>query len=301
MKRINQYVLVRRIGASSRAVVYCAFDSDRQLQFAVKVIPTGGSQTDSLLLQKEIRVMRRLNHPNILRLREVLHSRRLATAYLVFEYATYGSLATWVGASLPEPALASIFKQICCAMSFLHSHGYVHNRIKPSNILLVSESLAKLSDLGAGQPDGESNAPPQASPYRAPEFLEASDSIVDPVKEAVWGVGVTLFEVAFGRVPFADGTVLTVPATASQNLADLLQRMLNCNPAGRCSLDEVIAHPFIDRADNTFALPEMPTNRQEENVSAPLAIINANVCDDDYTFMSSQRSVSCAAILGPFN
>jgi serine/threonine-protein kinase 11 len=293
LKKVNQYALVQTLGRGRKSRVYLALDTGHRIPFAVKAVPVGGAPTDGLAFQRAIRIHRRLSHRNLVRLQQVLYTKRLGTLYLVLEWAPYGSLAGLVKAGPSDATLASIFLQVCHALSYLHSQGYVHHNIKPANILLFKNSVVKLSDFALGNSFEGTPLPVGTREYQAPElFDDGSDLVLDPVKETIWSLGVTLFEVASGELPFKNGALLFPPGV-SETLSDLLGGMLDVNVATRFTLEGVMRHPFFAQATADFSLPIQSTTFPQVDQSAPVSYMTAHVCDDSYTFVWTQRSVSC--------
>jgi serine/threonine-protein kinase 11 len=301
IKKINQYALVEKLGAGSTSKVFLALDTSTDRPFAAKAVPVGGASHDGLGLQREIRMLRRFMHPNIVKLHEVLHSAKEHMAYLILEWASFGSLD---GVVLAPQVLASVFLQVCQGLSYLHSQGIVHHDIKPSNILLFEGGIAKLSDLGIGHTFASADFVVGSPAYQAPEFFDDDDdAILDPVKEDVWSLGVTLFEVAFGYLPFQGENMyeishrvktsrLTIPSTAPPELADLLIKMLDVNPTSRLNLNEVIEHYFFAGSRPACVLPMIPHAEPKISSSRSLVPIPALICDENYTFSCAQRSQS---------
>jgi serine/threonine-protein kinase 11 len=306
-KKVNQYAFVQTIGQGSHGKVYLAVDTETGLPYAVKVIALDGSRDSGASLEREVRLLRRLDHPNIVTLREVLHTKRQEAAYIVLEWASFGSLAAVIQNGLPESVVASVFAQICDGLSYLHRKSIVHHDVKPSNILLFGSGIAKIGDLGIGHSIMSADSVIGTPGYQAPEFFDDSpDIVLDPVKEDVWSLGVSIFEAVFGRLPFPGANIfeiawnvlnrgLIIPATASQPLRDLLEGMLDADPATRLSLEQVRAHVFFANAENVATLPVEPRPAPKIPVSMSFALITASVCDDGYTFgaaMGSPRSAS---------
>jgi serine/threonine-protein kinase 11 len=263
-----------------------------------------------MTLEREIRLLRRVTHPNIVQLHEVLHCTQEQTAYLIFEWASLGSLT---GAALDMTSMASVFRQICEGLSYLHSQGIVHHDIKPSNILLFEDGIAKLCDLGIGHSFASTDFVVGTPAYQAPEFFDDdSDVILDPIKEDVWSLGISLYEVAFGYLPFLGANMyevnwniknspLVIPEGCSPVLSDLIRRMLDLDPALRLSLAQVIDHPFFADSRPRFSLPVAPPDRPRVGASRSLVPVVAQICDENHTFCATARSRSWSGLYAPAN
>lgn len=254
-------------------------------------------------LEREIRLMKILNHPNIVKLHDVLCAPSKSTAYLVIDWAQYGSLQKAIvnNIKFDEMGLAAIFLQVIDGISYLHSQGIVHHDIKPSNILLFENGNVKLSDFGAGHNFGSAFTVIGTPAYQAPELLvddnpfdistdafsssnqtqidllPTSDSDQDstfsntnslsssdgfyylnPAQADVWSLGVTMYETAFGMLPYRgenyyeivndiSNNPLTIPSNFeySELFINLLREMLQPDPNQRISLDGIKQHPFF--------------------------------------------------------
>jgi serine/threonine protein kinase len=229
-------------------------------------------------LDREIRFMRMLSHPNALRLIEVLHARAVDELYLVLEYADRGSLGAVIerGERLSHCAVFSVLKQFVGVVKYLHDAGYVHQDIKPCNILLDSSGRAVLGDIGIGHSLESAGMVVETPAYQAPEALDdscGSDELSEPAltqKEDIWALGVTLYQLLFMRLPFVGGSLyeivnhirespLVIPDGTDPAIAKLLRGMLTIDPMNRYGIDDLVAHPLIrDAADRAPDLPDLP-------------------------------------------
>jgi serine/threonine-protein kinase 11 len=232
-------------------------------------------------------------------------------AYLILEWASFGSLQSLVGLVSAPDAIASIFRQITNGLAYLHQQSMVHRDIKPSNILLFSGGIAKLSDFGIGHSFDSTDTVVGTPAYQAPEFFdESGDVILDAAKEDIWSLGVSLYEATFGHLPYDGESMyqiswnikhqrLVIPTSAPEQLRELISGMLEVNPENRWNLSEVMAHPFLSRASDTFdldiparAIPRMTSSKSMVNIAAV-------VCDEGYTFACTKRSFSWSGFGDP--
>jgi serine/threonine-protein kinase 11 len=166
-------------------------------------------------------------------------------AYVILEWASFGSLQTVMSQKMDFDVLASIFKQVVNGLQYLHSQGIVHQDIKPSNILLCRDGIAKLSDFGIGHSFHSADAMVGTPAYQAPEFFDDDpDAILDPVKEDIWSLGVSLYQATFGQLPYfgesmfqiswkAKNSKLEIPGNAPEPLRELIAKMLEVDPSKR--------------------------------------------------------------------
>jgi serine/threonine protein kinase len=300
LKKVNDYALLEVLGRGSHSKVHLALNTDTNKLFAAKAISTSMKDT-FMIIQREIRLLRRLSHPNLVTLHEVLHSKREQTVYLLLDWAPYGSLSDLFRFQLSDRLIASIFIQICDALSYLHSQEIVHHDIKPANILLFDNGLVKLCDFGISR-SFESVDDVLGSPaYQAPEdFSDDGNVLLDPIKREVWSLGISIYQTAFGKLPYSGRNVyeiansimnrrLEIPEKASESLKDLLTKMLNVNPTMRLNLEEVRKHRFFETATKMMQLPverhQIPEIKKEKEMTT----IKACVCDLEYAFMAQSK------------
>jgi serine/threonine-protein kinase 11 len=249
-------------------------------------------------------------HPHIIRIHEVLHIPAADEAYLILEYAENGCLGSFIdrNQTISQAAIFSILKQILHGLKYLHDSGYVHQDVKPCNILITESGIAKLADFGIGH-SFDSAAMVVGSPaFQAPEALDDayvsdddSDSAPDgPQKEDIWALGVTLYQLLFLDLPFIGDNLfeivnyikehsLKIPEGCDDTVADLLRQMLTVDPGKRISVDELLRHPLISGApDFAEDLPEVPEVRLNEG---DILEMEAKVCGDGYSFAAIPLSV----------
>jgi serine/threonine-protein kinase 11 len=306
-KKVNEYCMVAKIGCGSSAQVFLAIREPDCQRFALKRFrlhelarQDGGIDQ----LEREIRLIRRFSHPNILRLFSVLHNQTGGEVYLVLEYADQGSLQRFIarGETLPSFVVFSVIKQIAGALKYIHAMGYVHHDIKPSNILLDARGRALLSDFGIGHTFHSAEMVFGSPAFQAPEALNDEYEEQEVVesgaqKEDIWALGVTLYQSLFLKLPFTGADVyqinreikthgLEIPAGARPDVVELLNGMLSVDPAKRLGLDDLLAHPLVrDAPDRVENLPEVPI--QDER-AGDIVQASAIVCPEGYSLAAAQ-------------
>jgi len=174
--------------------------------FAIKVIDKKALKGKEDSLENEIRVLRRLDHPNVVKLLEAYESK--ASVYLVMELVTGGELFDRIveKGSYTEKDAADLIKQVLSAVAYMHSEGVVHRDLKPENLLYASsdeDSKIMISDFGLSKmEDSGIMATACGTPgYVAPEVLAQK-----PYGKAVdvWSIGVISYILLCGYPPFYD-------------------------------------------------------------------------------------------------
>jgi serine/threonine-protein kinase 11 len=185
-----------------------------------------------------------------------------------------------------------VYEQVVNGLLYLHEQGMVHKDIKPSNLLLFENGVVKIADFGVGHSFASAETVIGTPSYQAPEFLSEEGSL-DPAKEDVWSLGVTIFESLFGHLPFVGETVYAIaqasitsiqfPKSASGEIRDLLTKMLCPDPEKRISIVEMAEHPFFKR--NQAPVEEMAISPPRMKPSNSMVTVSAEVCDDNYVLV----------------
>jgi|JI6StandDraft_1071083.scaffolds.fasta_scaffold09610_6 5'-AMP-activated protein kinase catalytic alpha subunit len=179
--------------------------------------------------------------------------------FLVMEFAERGDLMQYVRSreKLDEPQAATLFLQIMEAIEYIHSVGVAHRDIKPTNILLTKDLQVKLADFGLSntyKPGGKLSSSCGSPCYAAPEIIEAK--LYDPLAADTWSLGVVLFFMVSGFLPFQHKNTHTlyklilrgkceVPASVSKLAGDLIYSLLRVLPTRRLRPSEIKSHPWL--------------------------------------------------------
>lgn len=257
----DKYELGRLLGYGAFAKVYHARDVHTEHSVAIKVINKQKILKGGLAgnVKREISIMRRLRHPNIVRLLEVLANKK--KIYFVLEFAKGGELFTKVAKSrFSEDLSRRYFQQLISAVGYCHSRGVYHRDLKPENLLLDENWNLKVTDFGLSaltdqiRPDGLLHTLCGTPAYVAPEIL--SKKGYDGAMVDIWSCGIILFVLNAGYLPFNDPNLMVmyrkiyngdfrVPRWTSPELKRLLLRLLDTNPKSRITVDEIINDPWF--------------------------------------------------------
>uniref|UniRef100_A0A4W4FTT3 non-specific serine/threonine protein kinase n=1 Tax=Electrophorus electricus TaxID=8005 RepID=A0A4W4FTT3_ELEEL len=239
------YRLLKTIGKGNFAKVKLA-----------RHIPTG--REVSLELFREVRIMKILNHPNIVKLFEVIETEK--TLYLVMEYASGGEVFDYLVAHgrMKEKEARTKFRQIVSAVQYCHQKHIVHRDLKAENLLLDADMNIKIADFGfsneftvGSKLDTFCGSPP----YAAPELFQGKK--YDGPEVDVWSLGVILYTLVSGSLPF-DGQNLKelrervlrgkyrIPFYMSTDCENLLKRFLVLNPVKRGTLEQSMKDRWIN-------------------------------------------------------
>lgn len=259
----GKYELGRLLGCGAFAKVYHARNIATGQSVAVKVISKNKIVGTNLMsnVKREIAIMRRLRHPHIVKLFEVLATK--TKIYFVMELVKGGELFTKVAKGrFSEDLSRKYFHQLISAVGYCHSRGVFHRDLKPENLLLDENGDLKVSDFGLSavndqiRLDGLLHTLCGTPAYVAPEILAKKG--YDGAKADVWSCGVILFVLTAGYLPFNDPNLMMMykkiykgefrcPKWMSSDLRRFLSRLLDTNPETRITVDEIVRHPWFKK------------------------------------------------------
>ena len=260
----EDYVIIKEIGKGNYATVYLAYDLHDNSQCAVKSISKeiiGKSSRGVFSIIYEIEIMRKVDHPVIIKLYKVYESEEYI--HLVIEYLRGGSLYQRIRdkISFPEAVAAKFITNLLIGLEYLHANNIAHRDIKLENILMCSyedDTLFKLADFGLGyiSEDYQNNC--CGSPgYIAPEILHRMPY---NHKVDVFSAGIILYIILSGKTPFYSKNKEKILyknqvcniyfnekdwGKVSKDCIDLLLRLTDKNPENRITAEEALEHRWL--------------------------------------------------------
>ncbi|KAF4090299.1 hypothetical protein AMELA_G00050250 [Ameiurus melas] len=256
---IGNYRLLKTIGKGNFAKVKLGRHILTGREVAVKIIDkTQLNPTSLQKLFREVRIMKNLNHPNIVKLFEVIETER--NLYLVMEYASGGEVFDYLvtHGRMKEKEARAKFRQIVSAVQYCHQKHIVHRDLKAENLLLDADMNIKIADFGFSNQFTVGNKLDTfcgSPPYAAPELFQGKK--YDGPEVDVWSLGVILYTLVSGSLPF-DGQNLKelrervlrgkyrIPFYMSTDCENLLKRFLVLNPAKRGTLEQIMKDRWIN-------------------------------------------------------
>uniref|UniRef100_A0A453AML2 non-specific serine/threonine protein kinase n=1 Tax=Aegilops tauschii subsp. strangulata TaxID=200361 RepID=A0A453AML2_AEGTS len=212
-RRVGKYELGRTIGEGTFAKVRFAKDTESGDPVAIKILDKAKVHKHGLVeqIRREICTMKLIQHPNVVRLHEVMGSK--ARIFIVLEYVTGGELHDIIAArgSLKEDEARRYFQQLINAVDYCHSRGVYHRDLKLENLLLDTAGNLKVSDFGLSaiseqaKADGLLHTTCGTPNYVAPEVIQ--DKGYNGALADLWSCGVILFVMLAGYLPFEDDNV----------------------------------------------------------------------------------------------
>src|SRR5512143_99148 len=213
---LGAYRIINQIGQGGMATVYKAYQASVDRFVAIKVLPSqlAESKEFAARFQQEARIIAKLEHPHILPVFDYGESE--GVAYFVMRYLDAGTLKDKMetGRPLPLPEIDRIFTQLTDALSYAHSHGIVHRDLKPSNALIDSQGNIFLTDFGIAKL--LESASPRLTQTDAimgtPAYISPEQAKALPVDQRsdIYSLGIILYEMVTGRVPYVADTPLAV-------------------------------------------------------------------------------------------
>ncbi|XP_076389408.1 calcium/calmodulin-dependent protein kinase II isoform X36 [Megachile rotundata] len=275
----DNYDLKEELGKGAFSVVRRCVQKSTGQEFAAKIINTKKlTARDFQKLEREARICRKLQHPNIVRLHDSIQEENYH--YLVFDLVTGGELFEDIVARefYSEADASHCIQQILESVHHCHHNGVVHRDLKPENLLLASKAkgaAVKLADFGlAIEVQGEQQAwfGFAGTPgYLSPEVLK-KEPYGKPVD--IWACGVILYILLVGYPPFWDEDQHRLYAqikagsydypspewdTVTPEAKNLINQMLTVNPSKRITASEALKHPWICQRERVASV----VHRQE--------------------------------------
>ena len=262
--KITDFQISKELGAGSFGHVYLVTHKTTKAQYAIKAIDkrNKANQSEKPYFRREIEVMYKIHHPNVVKLYG--HFEDNNYCYFIMEYISKGNIYSLIPHDnkkrLNVKIVASLMKDVISAVYYLHHMKpiIIHRDIKPENVLLGEGLIAKLTDFGWSnymQEDEKRQTVCGTPIYLAPEIIkeEGHDEKVD-----IWCIGVLLFELITGNVPFQGNDFDTLkdnilhlrivwPKDINIDAKNLIKKILKLDPNSRISLEEMLQHPFFNK------------------------------------------------------
>ncbi|KAF9574891.1 hypothetical protein EC968_005131 [Mortierella alpina] len=298
LKQLKQYVLKREIGRGAFGKVHHAVDEHTNISYAVKEFsksklrkkdkanlfklgPRGrgrgrrgpeapsplSSESSPLdLIRGEVAILKKLHHPNIVKLYEVLDVSSDDSMYMVFEMCEKGVL---MPVSLTEKCedvfsdedCRDVFQQMVLGIEYLHEHDIIHRDIKPDNLLRSEDGTVKIVDFGVSEMfnkkgDDMTKKSAGSPAFMAPELCRHDHGEVSGRATDIWSMGVTLYCIRYGYLPYVSESVLemhkvireeeyTIPPENDQRFVNLIKKLLEKDPQKRITIEQLRNDPWL--------------------------------------------------------
>ena len=278
---LENYTFLKTIGEGTFGKVKLALHKLTQEKVAIKILEKKkiNSKKDLERIEKEIKYMKILNHPNIVKIYEIIEDEN--NFYIVMEYVPGGELFNYIvkNKRLTENEASFFYSQIIHIIQEIHKHKICHRDLKPENLLLTQNKTIKIIDFGLSNEYIDYLMTPCGSPcYASPEVIKGmkySGLGID-----LWASGIILFSMLCGYLPFDDKNndvlfkkilkcKIEFPKNnnviISENAKDLILKILQLEPAKRITLDEILVHPFLVYGNKKYKEKiKMDINKQDK-------------------------------------
>jgi len=256
---VGNYVLIRTLGEGNFAKVKLAKHKITGAEVAIKIIDKTKMDPKKISkMYREVRILKMLHHPNIIKLYEVIETNN--TIFLVMEYVASGELYDYlvVHGKMKEKEARIKFRQILSAISYCHKKRVIHRDLKAENLLLDSNNNIKIADFGFSNnfdPYDKLDTFCGSPPYAAPELFQGRRYTGPEVD--VWSLGVILYVMTTGCLPFNGKNLQEVreavcrgkyriPFFITDSCEKLIKKFLVRDPSKRASLDLFRDDPWIN-------------------------------------------------------
>ena len=265
-----KYKVTNKIGEGSYGAVYLAHNLFTKQKVAIKrIVKSEENKIDELELKNEINILKKLDHPNILKIIEFYSSEH--SYYIITDYCANGELYDQIKYKYNENQLAVLFYQILSGLAYLHTNNIVHRDLKLENILITEIETdtktndryfwVKIIDFGTAKffdKNKKEKSVVGSSYYIAPEVLKKSYN----EKCDTWSVGVILYMLIVGRAPFDgkdDEEIINnikkgiynsqhkKLLSSSPEVQDLVKNLLKVDVKKRFSALEALKHPWFKK------------------------------------------------------
>jgi len=212
-----QYRLLREIGRGSMSLVWEAVDTRVGRRVAIKTLVIPGNIAEgeraawAARMEREVRAVARLSHPNIVTTYEV--GREDGQPYLVMEFLMGQTLRQRLRAgSFPLDEAARVLDQAAAALDAVHAVGVVHRDVKPTSFMLLPDATVKLMDFGLARHGDDTLVTQADTMVGSPSYMAPEQINGDPASPAgdIWALGVILYEMLAGRTPFGGDRIAAV-------------------------------------------------------------------------------------------
>jgi len=311
---INQYVIVRSLGQGSHGRVRVCLNALDGKLYAVKTINrafvpgklqrrgagrnNGRSRREEESgILRELAIMKKLDHPNVVKLHEVIDPKGKENIVLITEFMEKGTLLKRVDGGksgrilfkrIPEEVVRTQFRSVAAGLDYLHYHGIVHGDIKPDNLLVAANGAVKIGDFTCSRmvtPEHFTSGVYGTPAFHAPEVI-AGDQY-NPYAADIWALGVCVYCAVCGELPFTGPGIMSMynkilacevtypeDLTVSDELKDFISKIFVRDVEKRINMEDLMNQPFL----NWEGVPVLCSLRARTN---PPSVIEVSPLEED--------------------
>jgi [calcium/calmodulin-dependent protein kinase] kinase len=255
--KLNNYIIIEKIGAGSYGKVYLAYNKKNGKKFAIKVI----NKCKTLYIN-EINILKKINHKNIVNLHEIIDCEFENQIYVVLNHINGNTImqknTNDSYFKMSKIKIKKYIRYITAGLKYLHNHNIVHRDIKPENLMIDKKDNVYIIDFGISEILNETTMTSKKSGTLlfAPPELFSDENEINGFAIDIWSLGVTLFIMLYGYFPFNGDSfdeisnsikndAIFIPSDADAFEIDIINKILEKDPKKRITLSEIRKHPFM--------------------------------------------------------
>ena len=265
---IGDYIIKKTIGSGTFSTVKLGVHRITHKKVAIKILDKSKieSRDDLERIIREMQILIEMHNPFVIKVYKIYEDKN--NFLIIMEYCEGGELFNYIVKKkrLSEEESSYFFYQLINGIEYIHSKGIAHRDLKPENLLLSKNKILKIIDFGLSNfYDGQKRLQtPCGSPcYASPEMVKGKK--YDGFNIDIWAIGVILFAMLCGYLPFEDDendtdvlfneiikNKIDYPYFLSRLSLDILQKILVSDPLKRITIDEIKKHEFYLRGEEIF-------------------------------------------------
>ena len=253
-KLADRYLIEELVGVGGMCNVYRAFDAEALQTVAVKMLRDEYAADEEYLrrFRNESRAINALSHPNIVKIYDVVLD--APNPYLVMEYVSGITLKEYIDRKKPLPGrtAANIAGLVLTALQCAHENGIVHRDVKPQNIMVTEKGEVKVMDVGIARFAMSQSHTIDGNAIGSVHYISPEQALGGAVDQRtdIYSVGVILFEMLCGRLPFDGESPVSV---ALQQVEQNPKALRSLNPSVPVGLEQITLHAMAKNPDDRYA------------------------------------------------
>lgn len=253
-KLADRYLIEELVGVGGMCNVYRAFDAEALQTVAVKMLRDEYAANEEYLrrFRNESRAINALSHPNIVKIYDVVLD--APNPYLVMEYVSGITLKEYIDRKKPLPGrtAANIAGLVLTALQCAHENGIVHRDVKPQNIMVTEKGEVKVMDFGIARFAMSQSHTIDGNAIGSVHYISPEQALGGAVDQRtdIYSVGVILFEMLCGRLPFDGESPVSV---ALQQVEQNPKALRSLNPSVPVGLEQITLHAMAKNPDDRYA------------------------------------------------
>lgn len=282
--KIGKYTITKnQIGRGAFSTIYKGYDNNGNV-FAIKEVSIAGKKKVEENVKKELNILKRLNHSNIVQIHDYFFDNKNKIIYIIMDYFKNGDFSNFIkGKVLKEIFAKKYMSQLKNGLKYLYENNIMHRDLKPHNILLDDNNDLKITDFGFARyvkDDMLINTLCGTPIYMAPEIIKHKRY---NNKSDLWSLGIIMYEMIFGKLPFKANNFIQLLKSINKNdicynypnisissdCENLLKSLLQIDPEERINWNGFFEHSWFyinTDMDMTNRLMEISINNNMESL-----------------------------------